>query len=84
MFITECSSECSNKNLKQGLLSIFYRIVSNFNSQSCFILSSQLSQSPMLRIIRTCFPLLEDLSSELQVLIYVEGQLKRITPSTIH
>ena len=48
------------------------------------MLSSQLSQSPMLRVIRTCFPLLEDLSSELQVLIHVEGPFKRITPSTIH
>ena len=36
-------------------------------------------------VIRTTgsFPLLEDLSSELQVLIHAEGQLKRITPSAI-
>ena len=51
-------------------------IVSNFNSQraldyqSYFILSSQ----SLLRVIRTCFPLLEDLSLELQVLIHVKDQ----------
>ena len=60
-------------------------IVSNFKSQraldfqSCFILSSQVP----LQIIRTCFPLLRDLSSGLQVLFHVEDQLKRIAPSTI-
>ena len=63
--------------MKQVLLWTFYRIVSNFNSQraldsqSCFILSSQ----SLLRVsYRTCFPLLEDLSSELQVLIHVKDQ----------
>ena len=63
--------------MKQVLLWTFYRIVSNFNSQraldsqSCFILSSQ----SLLRVIyRTCFPLLKDLSSELQVLIHVKDQ----------
>ena len=59
--------------------------VSNFKSQrafdlqSCFILSSE---SP-LRVITTCFPLLKELFPELQVLIHVEGQVKRITPGTI-
>ena len=63
--------------MKQVLLWTFYRIVSNFNSQraldsqSCFILSSQ----SLLRVIyRTCFSLLEDLSSELQLLIHVKDQ----------
>ena len=69
--------------MKKDLLSIFYQNVYNYNSQSCFIISSQ-SLLPV-GVIRTTgsFPLLEDLSSELQVLIYVEGQLKRKTPSAI-
>ena len=76
--------------MKKDLLSIFYQIVSNYNPQraldfqSCFIISSQ--SLLHVGVIRTTgsFPLLEDLSSELQVLIHVEGQLKRITPSAIH
>ena len=88
MFVIECSSKYSNK-MKKDLLSIFYQIISNYSSQrplnfqSCFIISSQSLLHVV--IIRTTgsFPLLEHLSSELQVLIHVEGQLKRVTPSTI-
>ena len=68
MFVTECSSKYSNKIWNKIYCQYFSKlIVSNFKSQralnfqSCFILSSQ---SP-LRVIRTCFLLLKDLSSEL-------------------
>ena len=75
--------------MKKDSLSIFYQIIYNYNSQrafdfqSCFIISSQ--SLLHVGVIRTTgsFPLLEDLSSELQVLIHAEGQLKRITPSAI-
>ena len=80
--------KCLSRNALLGaaikLLLTFYQ-VSNFNSlraldfQSCFILSSQ---SPLL-VIQTCFPLLGHLSSELQVLIHVEGQVERIILSAI-
>ena len=80
--------KCLSQNALLGaaikLLLTFHQ-VSNFNSQraldfqSCFLLSSQSS----LLVIQTCFPLLGHLSSELQVLIHVEGQVKRITFNAI-
>ena len=86
MSITKCSSKYRNKYETVFIVNVLSNItVSNFKSQraldlqSCFVLSSE---SP-LRVITTCFPLLKELSSELQVLIHGEGQVKRITPNTI-